>query len=404
MFSAKVIKSISISLAIFAGSAGLISLIFATEPEAKREAASKRTAMLVEVTEVVRSDYQPHIVAMATVVPAQRLHLRSRVAGKVVSLADSFMPGAYVAANQFLLSVDPADYRNQVLQQESELAQAEAALAIEMGEQKLAQQEYKSLNRELSAAQTALVLREPQLKIAQARVKSARASLAQAELQLQRTEIKAPFNAHVLDRRVSLGAEIGAGDALGELVSTERYWVEATVPINKVRWLANHQDASPVRIYHRGAWANGSFREGRLLSVVGALDDNTRMARVLVEVEDPLALNPLSAGLPAMMLGTFVSCELPTITLEQVVRLPRKFLRKNDTAWVMSEGKLSIRPLEIQFKDADYVYVKSGLESGESLVVSDLSRVREGAELRLTSAASSPVDDSVADSRAIDAL
>ena len=49
----------------------------------------------------------------------------------------------------------------------------------------------------------------------------------------------------------------------------------------------------------------------------------------------------------------------------------------------MRDGKLSIREVEVVFRDAQYVYLSSGLENGDAVVTSNLSRIREGAELRL---------------------
>jgi hypothetical protein len=69
--------------------------------------------------------------------------------------------------------------------------------------------------------------------------------------------------------------------------------VEATLPPSKLRWLSfpgsENEKGSPVKITNRTAWEKGEFREGYLYKLIGSLEGNTRLARVLVEVEDPLA-------------------------------------------------------------------------------------------------------------------
>ena len=70
-------------------------------------------------------------------------------------------------------------------------------------------------------------------------------------------------------------------------------------------------------------------------------------------------------------------------THARVIRLERELIRRDDTVWVMEDGKLSIREVAIAFQDGEYAYIESGVEAGESIVISDLVSVVEGAALRL---------------------
>ena len=68
--------------------------------------------------------------------------------------------------------------------------------------------------------------------------------------------------------------------------------------------------------------------------------------------------------------------------LHDVVRLSRDTIRKNDTVWVMKDGLLDIRAVTIAFENEDYAFVSKGIEEGEEIVISQLSRVVPGIELR----------------------
>ena len=81
------------------------------------------------------------------------------------------------------------------------------------------------------------MLREPQIESLRAKLNAAEASVQRARIDLERTEIFAPFNGQILDRSAELGSQISAGDELARLVGTETYWVIATIPINKLRWI-----------------------------------------------------------------------------------------------------------------------------------------------------------------------
>ncbi len=376
------------SLILLAGIA-VTAVIFFTEPTARREAATREGAMLVEVALARRGTFRPTIVAMGTVRPAREIILSPRVGGEVVELAPSFVPGEHVAEGTVLLRIDPSDYRNVLQQRRSELRQATADLNLELGRQNVARQDYQLLGEELSPENEALMLRKPQLNTARARVEAARAAVSQAELELRRTEVRAPFDAHILSREVNVGSQVSAGDRLGRLVGLETYWVETTVPAAKLRWIdfpGPGKEGAAARVYNPGAWPAGTYRQGRMLSLIGALEEQTRLARVLVAVQDPLALRQDVSDKPALVIGSFVEVHIEAVEIEGVVRLDRDYLRQGDTVWVMRDGILDIRDVGVAFQDAAYAYIEGGLDDGEQVVTSSLATVTQGVKLRVEAA------------------
>jgi hypothetical protein len=169
-------------------------------------------------------------------------------------------------------------------------------------------------------------------------------------------------------------------------VGTEFYWVTATVPVAKLQWLSfpenNSEKGSPVRIVNPTAWTDGAYREGYLDKQIGALDDQTRLARVLVKVADPLASAVETTEKPRLMIGTFVEVHIQANPVSDVVRLSRDYVRNNETVWVMKEDKLEIREVDIVLTDDEYAYIRKGLADGEKVVITDLSTVTNGIGLR----------------------
>ena len=74
-----------------------------------------------------------------------------------------------------------------------------------------------------------------------------------------------------------------------------------------------------------------------------------------------------------------------------MVRLDREFVRDQDTVWVLKNDKLEIRDTEIVFSDAQYAYIRSGLDDGEEVVITTLATVAEGIGLRKTNGTHPPV-------------
>lgn len=382
-------KTLLICLGILLAGAALTLLIFSTEPEATRSGALKETAMLVNVVEVQRDTFTPTISAMGTVQPSRDIILSPRVSGEITRLSENFTPGGYVREGEVLMQIDPADYRNVLQQRKSELMQAEADLNIEMGRQEVAKQDYELLDDSLTGANRNLILREPQLNAARSRVESAHAAVEQAELDLQRTTIRAPFDAYILSRNVNVGSQVAAGDELARLVGTDEYWVEAAVPQTSLRWITvprNGETGSPVTIQNRTAWEPDEHRKGTLFRLIGALENETRMARVLVSVPDPLGYLSGDTSQPRLMIGSFVETNIQAERLESVVRVNRDYIRQDDTIWVMQNDSLDIRDVDIIFRDATYAYITEGLNDGEHVVTTNLSTVVEGSPLRLESA------------------
>lgn len=318
---------------------------------------------------------------------SQDIILSPRIEGRVIGISENFLPGGFVDEGEVLVKLDPADYTNTVRQRESELQQARSDLDIELGRRNVAKKEYELLDRKLFEDNKRLVLREPQLASARASVLSAQAALAQAKLKLDRTSIAAPFNAQILTRNANVGSQVDPGMGLARLIGIDEYWVIVTVPVAKLEQISfpqNDEQGAQVRLSNRTAWPEDSYRRGRIRRLIGALDDRTRLARVLVSVKDPLALQKSTKG-PKLIVGTIVQAEIEGRVLQNVFLIDRDFLREDDTLWVKQDGRLEIRAATVVFKDKQYAYISEGLHNGDQLVTSNLATVAQGAPLRTES-------------------
>ncbi|MDT0688813.1 efflux RND transporter periplasmic adaptor subunit [Salegentibacter sp. F188] len=379
-------KILMICLGILLLAVVITYFIFSTEPTASSEGATKQTAMLVDVVEAEHGNFQPVIQATGMVQPVEDVMLSPQVSGQVIRRSPEFIPGGFVQKGAVLLQIDPSDFRNTLELRRSDLLQVQTDLNMEMGRQEVAEQDLALAEVDsLSANQRSLVLRKPQLDAIRAQVKAAEAAVAQAELELSRTTIRAPFDAHILSQNVTVGSQVTPGDELGRLVGSEQYWITLTVPVDKLQWLSfpksDDETGSPVVIRNSG-WPKDVFRTGYLDKQVGALDDQTRLARVLVRVDDPLAREDTTNAQRELMIGGFVEANVQAKEIDDVVRLNRDYLRNNQTVWVNEDGQLSIREVEIILTDSEYAYISSGLSEGEEVVTTNLSTVSEGVKLR----------------------
>ena len=368
--------------------AGLaVAMVFIqSKPSAKRE-PPPRQARLVEIQPVVFERARTRIDAMGTVVPAESVTLQSQVSGEVISVSDDLEPGGQLQAGDELLRIDPRDYELAVLQRESEVAQAQSSLRLEQGQQAIARREFELLNEAMQEEDRDLVLRKPQLESVRAQLALAQASLEKAKLDLQRTRVRAPFNAIVESSAVDVGARVTTANTLATLAGTDSCWVEVSVPVKQLQWItvprARDAVGSSVRITNPAAWGEGVWREGRVIRLASDLEKEGRMARLIVEVDDPFTLRPENSDKPVMLMGSYVSVDIEGRPLEQVARIEREYLRDGDRLWIMgAEDTLDIRQVDIVFRSQNEVFVASGVEEGEALVVTDLAAPVEGMPLR----------------------
>lgn len=366
---------------------GIAWLFLGTAEDAGRQRPVERSKRLVEVQIAEQKAHTVTVTAWGQITPSRSLILTPRVSGRITAMASSFEAGSVLNAGASLLQLDPRDYELAVTRARSTLTQAQAELALEQGQQAVAQREYELLGEDVSDAERGLILRRPQLDTAQASVASAEADLEDARLDLQRTDIKAPFEALVLSRDVAEGAEVSTSTTLAELVGVKTWWVELSVPVNALKWLQFPEEDRPgssVTLRYESVWPSDVTRQGRIVRLLGQLEEGGRMAQVLVAVDDPLARLPGSEDQPRLLLGAYIRGEVQGRAIEDAVALRPEWVHSDNTVWLMDDnGELVMRKVSIVYRDAERVLVTGGVEDGDRIVTSQISVVTEGMPLRV---------------------
>lgn len=387
---------------------------FVDNPTKAPRRTPEKTARLVDTITATVGDYPATLTAMGETIPETEVQLKPQVSGRIISVSPSFVPGGRFAAGQEVLRIDPSDFELALAQRESEVLQAESQiiaahadltaaqreLSIEQGSQNVATREFELLGEQIPESDRALVLREPQLQAAQAGIESAQAAIASAEaalaaaesrrdqarLDLQRTTVYAPFNAVVMEKNAAIGDVVNSSTVLSGLLGTDRAWVEIAIPLSDMRWIdIGSPDAAPSRVEIRdpSAWGSDVHRDARVIQILPQIDTESRMARVLVEVDDPLGLADPAAPLPRLLVGSYVQARVVGPTIRGVVRLPRAVVRDGDQVRIMNESdELEIRRVTVAFRESDAVLVSEGIGAGERIVTTNLATAVNGLPLR----------------------
>ncbi|MCS7049464.1 MAG: efflux RND transporter periplasmic adaptor subunit [Verrucomicrobiae bacterium] len=354
--------------------------LMATSPRARRKPPPPPPARLVEVQPVRTSVATVRVEALGTVQPAREVTVYPRVSGVVQWLDERFEPGGRFREGEPMVRLDARDFELAIRQREADRAQIASELELERGQQAIARREYELLTAPVSDEQRDLMLRQPQLRRLEARLAAAEAALDQARLDWERATIRAPFTAVVVARQVNVGTAVTPATPIATLYGTEKAWVMATVPVEDLVWLETGRTVARLR-RDRG-WPVGSERSGRVTRVRAELERQGRLAQVVVEVEDPLAVG-LAAGQPPLWFGDYVRVTLEGRELSNVVVLAREWLREDDTVWLLDEqSRLEIRPVSVAHRGRRQVVVREGLRDGERVVTSLLTAPVAGMPLR----------------------
>lgn len=371
--------------------AGGISYYWLTsKPQANRQPVQKN----IPLVELINPEFKNHtlsVYAMGTVVPAQEVKLTSRISGMVIATNPNFIEGGILKKGEKIVSLDPTDYKLVIIQRQSEMEKARFNLKLEQGRQTIALREFELLGAKLKTEEKELVLRKPHLKAAKAALNAAKASLKKAQLDLERTHPRSPFDAIVISRNANIGSWISTfstGTPLVELVGIKQFWIDVSLPVDKLRWInipaINSNKGAKVRVAYETGWGKGIYRQGTIKRLKAAVESEGRMAQLIVEVDDPLSQKPENKNAPPLMLGTFVRLKIQGKVLTHVAGLSETLLHDGKKLWLMTaDNKLLIHQATPVWKEQGLVYFSvDSLPTNARVISSDLSTPVEGMDLR----------------------
>jgi cobalt-zinc-cadmium efflux system membrane fusion protein len=327
----------------------------------------------IDVTPVGEGSLARKLIVPGTVVPnADRI---ARVPVKVVGtvaqlrkrLGDLVTEGEVVA---LIDSREVADARSEYLTAlvNFDLQKTMFERAQQLWNQKIsAEQQYLQARATFAQAQLRFDLARQKLsaldldasELADAAKKDA---VSPGALNLRQYQIRSPVSGRVVERRVDQGMAVGQEGNPSDLYTVadlSSVWVELAVPA---------PDLDAIKQGRRvviSSGNNGNKEEGRIMFVSPLLNQETRSARVIAEIDNKsLIWRP----------GLFVTAEI-LIGEERVdLRIPRVALQTingKKVAFVRTPEGFQKRDLKIGIVDEEFVEVTNGLVPHERIAISN---------------------------------
>lgn len=365
---------------------GALGMIKLTESKPQIKKQTVEVPLLMVRTMEVRTASQAVVIkGEGTVKPLQEIDLVPQVDGKVVYIAPSLINGGQFKKGDILLGIEPEDYQLTVTFAQSKVKSAESLLRMAEEESEAAREEWFQLYMDDAGKgkePPALVLKQPQLAAAKAKLAADNADLKKALLNLERTKIKAPFDGRVEKEDVDLGQYVRPGEKLATIFSTDSAEIVVPLEDESLQWFhvpgftPGNGAGAKTTVRARIAGRERSWK-GRVVRAEGKLDEQTRMVRVVIRVDNPYATKP------PLAMGLFVTVEIKGYDIPDMAIIPRSALHQGNVVWVVDrEGQLHYRKVELVRIDGERVQISSGLKNREQVVISPLKTVTDGMKVR----------------------
>ncbi len=375
-------------LIVLAAGVAVAGMLIGSRPRPKI-IPKKALATLVEVMEAKAERQQIEVQVLGTVIPAQRLELTAEAAGRIIEMNPQLVPGGIIKKGEVIARIDDRDYKTALKQREAQVEDVRFNLKLEEGNQAVAKREWQMFDHnDASDANRSLALREPHLARLRASLESAESALAQARLNVERTVVRAPFNCLVLEEFLEAGQVVSQQTRLATLVGTDAFWVQVNMPVSYLSHIelpdVHGENGAGVKIICQAGTDKTVERNGQVIRLLGSVETAGKMARLLIEVKDPLGLisEAKDRELP-LLLNAFVKVEIEGNEMEKVFVLPRTTLHEGNRVWIMNDkSQLEIREVKIVWSREGDVLVRNGFAPGERIITSRIAAPVPGMALR----------------------
>jgi HlyD family secretion protein len=322
----------------------------------------------------------PVLTASGYVVARRQAVVSAKIQGRLSELRVE--EGSQVGDGEVLARLEDAEYQAQVLRAKAALQRAQADLAEQNRQLRVAQ----DLAQQKVLAENDLEAAASRVRIAEAAEKQAEADLALAQAQLENTVIRAPFAGVVLKKMAEVGESVapippgvnistssGAIVALADLATLE---VEADVSESNVAKLGPHQPAE-VSVE---AFPDRTYR-AVLRQIIPTADRTKATVQVKVTILDKDKDLKPEMSAKVIFLAPRTPAEQPTASEPPVVTVPPQAVVTRDGKPVVFEvrdGHAHAVSVTTGSERSGSVVIESGLRGSETLVAQPPESLRDG--------------------------
>ena len=333
----------------------------------------------VEKYQVKRGKIIEEVMGTGTLDAKIKMIISSKISGRIEEvLVDQ---GDKVTANQLVATLDVEPLRLQVEVAQATLATVESAVDklhkdLEyskavlsnaeknydrynklLSKQTISQEEFDKADEELKMARAKNSRADAAVIEAKNKIIEAKKSLELRKSQFEDSQIRAPFDGIITERKRDSGNIVIPGTEILSLVSTKILWVRAWVGETE---LAKIKEGQPAKIIFRSE--PDRIYPGKVSRLAIKVDSETREFIVDVNIKE-LPVN--------WAIGQRAEVYIETEKKENVIIIPVKYIKwqkNNPGVFVEKKGKAFWTPVETGLHGGNFIEITKGLKEGTGIL------------------------------------
>ena len=335
-------------------------------PERPTEARPK--IVTAEVVEL--KDIHSQITAYGRLTSAQPITLFSEVSGEIIRGSVPFQPAQSFKKGNLLLKIDDRQIKLEINTAKSNFLNALASVLPEL---KLDfPEEYEKYQTYFDCCGFDEKLGElPETKNQKVKLYLSRFNVytlyfavRNLEIRLEKHYFYASFHGSIVSTDLRVGSTVRAGSKLGQIINLENMEVELPVPAIDIQWIDRIKPVIFTSSEIAGQW------RGKIQRIGSNIDTRTQSVQVFASVD--------RNGENGLYNGVFLKAQIPGTVIKNAISIPRKAIYENKFVYMIKDGKLDYREVDISFKEPESVIATGGLANGDMLVVEMLQGVAPG--------------------------
>jgi len=366
-------KAVSIAVIITILLSGIIVYRIIANIMANQERAgrvSQGRIVTVQAAPVARRDIVPVFTFSANLEPVWQADLAAKIDGRIEALYVN--EGDRVTAGMVVARLDTNELTAQVMQAEGNLYAAKASLE----EAELDWQRYSALAEHGAVSRQALDTARIKRDLAKGQVQAAQGNLDLLRARLANATVTSPRDGVVINRYLQTGFYVQAGKPIVSVADTTEMLAKATVGEAQLTDIAVGTPVT-VKVNALGDRTfNGVITR---ISPAAAMPARTFTAEVTI----PNPSGELKAGM-------FAKVSVPGQVRKGVLAVPESALVMREdqkTVYVVTaDNKVQQRVLEVGYVGDGWAEILGGLSEGEQIIVAGHNKIRDGANVKVSSA------------------
>jgi multidrug efflux pump subunit AcrA (membrane-fusion protein) len=184
------------------------------------------------------------------------------------------------------------------------------------------------------------------------------------EIRLSKHFFYAPFNGSIISTDLRAGSTAREGTRLGELINLENLEVEVPVPAQDIQWIDQSRPVIFTSSEVYGQWS------GKIKRIGKNIDEQTQSVPVFTTVN--------KNGNDNLYNGVFLKAQIPGKIISHAFSIPRRAIYNDKFIYLIQNGKLDYREINIARKETETVILNQGIANGDTVVVELMQGVAPG--------------------------